>query len=498
MSVAQRGLCGSSLWLLGCLVAGGNKLPTVALIYILAVVGGAVALTVGYFLSPAAGRPSPDCSFAELVVVGILFTFAGFLAEQFPVEIPSARIFDDNGDHIALSSSVYVASLLLYGPALTMVVAGVSVCASEIRKGKALPKVAFNSGQYVLTVGISGLFLLGTGTNPRSFLVFVGSVNGILALIMALATYFLVNTLLVAGIVGMIKGSSILDQWRQDFWETIAPYFGMLDVGTTAAVLWTVSPIALVLLPIPLAVLRVAFRATAQLKEETLRALIGVAEMVDSRDSYAYRHSVEVARYATQTATRLGLPLREVEMINLSALLHDIGKIGTPDDVLHKPAALNDDERAVMQLHPAEGAKVLRYFSLFRPGADMVLYHQEHFDGTGYPKGLAGEQIPLGARIIHVADAYQAMTSDRVYRKGMTPNRAVGLLIADAGKQFDPVVVAAFVETLIESGVPLDPELLKSELLSAGMSTTSPIRKEQEDVLVAGGSDRPDPGPGYA
>lgn len=160
-------------------------------------------------------------------------------------------------------------------------------------------------------------------------------------------------------------------------------------------------------------------------------------------------------------------------MINLSALLHDIGKIGTPDEVLHKPAALTDDERAVMQLHPAEGAKVLRYFSLFRPGADLVLYHQEHFDGSGYPKGLAGEQIPLGARIIHVADAYQAMTSDRVYRKGMEPTKVVGLLIADAGKQFDPRIVTALVETLADSGVPLD-----SGLLRKGVSATSPMREE--------------------
>lgn len=447
-------------------MAGDSKLPTVALIYIWVVVGSAVALALGYLMSPGAGWPSPKCSVWELVAAASIFAFAGFAAELFPVQIPSARIFDSNKNNISLSSSAFIASLLLYGPALTIVAAGVSVLAADLRDHKGALKTAFNTGQYVLTVGISGAFLLRIGTNPRSFASFVTSAEGILALALTLTSYFVVNTSLVAGILAMLKGSSVFEQWKQDSWETIAPYFGMLSIGTIGAIMWTVSPFALVLLPIPLVVLRVAFRATAQLKDETLRALIGVAEMVDSRDSYAYRHSVDVARYATQTATKLGLPLREVEMINLSALLHDIGKIGTPDQVLHKPAALNDEERSVMQLHPAEGAKVLRYFSLFRPGAEMVLYHQEHFDGSGYPSGLKGEQIPLGARIIHVADAYQAMTSDRVYRKGMDSTKAISLLIADSGKQFDPNVVAAFVETLAESGVVAQPGLVRKEAAS--------------------------------
>ncbi len=474
-------------------MAGGSKLPTMALIYIWVVTVGAMALVVAYLFIPVGAWPAPSVSRPEVVAAGVMFAVAGFLAELFPVELPSARIFDNNVDRISLSSPAYIACLTLYGPALAVVVAGVSVLAAELWNQKGIAKAAFNSGQYVLTVGISGLFLLGTGTDPHSFAHYVTSPGGVLALLLTLASYFLLNTSLVAGIMAMIKGSSILDQMRQESWELLPPYVGMLNIGTIAAILWTVSPLALVLLPLPLAVLRVAFRATAQLKDETLKALIGVAEMVDSRDSYAYRHSVDVARYATQVATKLGLPLREVELINLSALLHDIGKIGTPDSVLHKPAALTDDERAVMQLHPAEGAKVLRYFSLFRPGADMVLYHQEHFDGTGYPQRIAGEQIPLGARIIHVADAYQAMTSDRVYRKGMDPNRAASLLVADAGKQFDPQIVKVLVETLVESGVPLDPKLLEKSL-----AATTSTYEERKNVLVAGGSDRPNTGPDHS
>jgi energy-coupling factor transport system substrate-specific component len=227
----------------------------------------------------------------------------------------------------------------------------------------------------------------------------------------------------------------------------------MLNVGVMAAVLWATSPVAVVLLALPMMLLRVALQLVTQLKDETLKALIGVAEMVDARDSYAYRHSMEVARISNQIATRLGLSLEEVDLINLAGMLHDIGKIGTPDRVLHKPSRLDDDERAVMELHPTEGAKVLQYFSLFRQGADLVLYHQEHFDGTGYPRGLSGESIPVGARIIHVADAYQAMTSDRVYRKALPVEEALRRLRADSGKQFDPEIVEALFDVLAEQGI---------------------------------------------
>lgn len=284
-----------------------------------------------------------------------------------------------------------------------------------------------------------------------------------------------------------------MDLWLQNSREILVPYAGMLNVGIVAAMMWTISPFALILLVLPLMVLQFAFRLTDQLKHETLKALIGVAEMVDARDSYAYRHSMEVARYSNLIATKLGLPLEEIEMINLAGMLHDIGKIGTPDKVLHKPGALDSDERGIMELHPSEGAKVLQYFSLFRPGADLVRYHQEHFDGSGYPKGLKGDEIPLGARIIHVADAYQAMTSDRVYRKALPVQEAIRRLRADAGKHFDPAIVDAMLDVLREQGVLPDSE--PAIMLSTAVSHP-PL--EPRDVLGVSSTDIPDLGRGHA
>lgn len=469
-----------------------GRLPGTVRAYVATVILGAIAVSVLYAFNPGRGWPNSATGSLELLACFFLFVVAAFLAEIYPIMIPTTRIFDDNRDELSVSSSVYIASLLLFGPAFSVAVAAVSILLSQLWKRKALYKLLFNTGQYVLTVGVSGLFLIATGTNPHSFDAFVSTPHGFVAFVATLVTYFLLNTSLVSAVLAMMEGGNFFDYWKHANQQILPQYGGMLNIGVVAAILWTVSPVALVLLALPMLVVHLAFKTTARLKDETTRALIAIADMVDSRDSYAYRHSVEVARYSTRIATKLGLPLDQVEMVNLAALLHDIGKIGTPDQILHKPGILTDDEWAVMREHPVEGAKVLRYFSLFRSGVALVLHHQEHYNGTGYPSKLVGEQIPLGARIIHVADAFQAMTSDRVYRKAMDANVAVARLLADAGRQFDPVVVKALIEVLVEMGVSVDSRLVESS------SSRAYLQPEQHDVHGVGGADSPDPGPSRA
>ena len=146
-----------------------------------------------------------------------------------------------------------------------------------------------------------------------------------------------------------------------------------------------------------------------------------------------------------------------------------------------------------MELHPAEGAKVLQYFSLFRPGVDLVLSHQEQYNGSGYPRGLARDQIPLGARIIHVADALQAMTSDRVYRKAMSMDEAVRRLVAGSGSHFDPTVVDALLEVLKSQEMAVG--VHEPDLVAEAVDKRQ-LPEEPRYVLGHGGVERPDPLPG--
>jgi putative nucleotidyltransferase with HDIG domain len=176
-------------------------------------------------------------------------------------------------------------------------------------------------------------------------------------------------------------------------------------------------------------------------------ATVGLARALDLRDTYTADHSGTVARYAAAMATSLGLAPRHVERVRVAGLLHDVGKIGIPDAVLLKPAKLTEAEWVMMRRHPELGAQMLDSTTL-RDVRRWVLAHHERPDGKGYPYGLRGDDIPLEARIIAIADAFEAMTADRVYRSGMPQADAIAELRRCAGTQFDPEVVEVFVGTL--------------------------------------------------
>jgi diguanylate cyclase (GGDEF)-like protein/putative nucleotidyltransferase with HDIG domain len=174
------------------------------------------------------------------------------------------------------------------------------------------------------------------------------------------------------------------------------------------------------------------------------RAAASLARAVDSRDAYIGSHSERVANLAGEIAAQLDLPAEDVELTRLAGRLHDLGKLAIPEEILRKPAALGDAERLVIERHPQIGFRMLESLGV-DPIANWVLHHHERWDGAGYPDGLAGDRIPLGARIIFVSDAFDAMTSDRLYRDALSYEDAVAEVERCAGSQFDPDVVAAFV-----------------------------------------------------
>jgi diguanylate cyclase (GGDEF)-like protein len=174
------------------------------------------------------------------------------------------------------------------------------------------------------------------------------------------------------------------------------------------------------------------------------RAAASLAKAVDARDVYSGSHSERVAELAVRVAERMGLSQELVELTRLAASLHDLGKLAIPEEILRKPGPLTDPERLVLERHPQIGYRMLESLGV-TPVAEWVLHHHERWDGTGYPDGLHGDDIPLGARIIFVADAFDAMTNDRVYRSRLTLEAALEELEACSGSQFDPDAVAALV-----------------------------------------------------
>jgi HD-GYP domain-containing protein (c-di-GMP phosphodiesterase class II) len=175
------------------------------------------------------------------------------------------------------------------------------------------------------------------------------------------------------------------------------------------------------------------------------RAVVrSLAAAIEARDGYTGGHSDEVQRLSTAVARRLGLDKAAIEQIRTVALLHDVGKIGIPDHVLHNPDPLTREEWAVMRQHPVIGERILEPLPGLSEVAHAVRHEHERWDGTGYPDGLAGDDIPLAARVFAVADALDALTTDRPYRRGTRFSRARDEIRNNAGSQFDPEVVAAF------------------------------------------------------
>lgn len=178
-----------------------------------------------------------------------------------------------------------------------------------------------------------------------------------------------------------------------------------------------------------------------------MEMVTSLASAIDAKDTYTKGHSSSVSRYAEALARAINLPESEVERITLGALLHDVGKIGIPENVLRKPTHLSDQEWEIMKQHPVIGAeKVLMPNETLRDLIPMVKYHHEHWDGSGYPEKLKGEQIPFSARIVAIADAYHALISDRPYRKGLSVQKACEILKMGAGIQWDSNLVRQFIQ----------------------------------------------------
>ena len=182
-------------------------------------------------------------------------------------------------------------------------------------------------------------------------------------------------------------------------------------------------------------------------RQQALAMACTLVSLVDLRDSYTGGHSGRVAKYVRATAVHLGLKDAEIDEVVMAALMHDIGKIGVPDHILLKPGRLTNEEFALIKRHPELGWMALKNMNDFKAISLVVLHHHERYDGGGYPGGLTGNEIPLGSRIIAVADSYDAMTTTRPYRAAMTQFQAFDELNRCSGTQFDSRVLNAFLES---------------------------------------------------
>jgi putative nucleotidyltransferase with HDIG domain len=224
-------------------------------------------------------------------------------------------------------------------------------------------------------------------------------------------------------------------------------------------------------------------RLEEMVRQRTQALLEGLIAALDYRDSETQWHSRRVSLYARRLAQQLGIVEPELTVIEHGALLHDIGKIGIKDEVLLKPGPLDQGEWATMKKHPELGWKLLQRVDYLRPAAEIVMQHQEKWDGTGYPGGLSGERIVIGARVFHVVDTVDAITSDRPYRKARPFAAARDELVRCKGTQFDPRVVEAFLQVAAEEWERIRLDVETVAVLSADLAERPPIPDHEDRAL---------------
>jgi putative nucleotidyltransferase with HDIG domain len=394
---------------------------------------GAVLLTAVIALGAATALRTSD-----LVDVTAFLLIAAFacVAQIRPLHLSSKLKID-------VDDTAIFAAALLFEPVYAMLLGGGAMLVSRVwSRRDPWYGHAFNVAVSVLAIGASSAAYRAVAGASLS------DAKDITAALTAGIALYVVRTALVDVVVAMHLRRDPRANWRRLHQRAFTQTLALYVLGALAALLVEVEPWALVLLVMPVALIYVSLREVSRVRARTRAAIYELADLLDQRDPYTHGHSQRVADYAERVARHMSLSPAQVDLIRESARLHDLGKIGTPDEVLRKPAALAGHELVAMRAHAEYGARILSKLPDFWEGAALVAAHHERKDGQGYPRGLRGDEIPLEVAIIAVADAYDAMATDRPYRPALTWSEIRGELEAGGGTQWDARVVNAFVESM--------------------------------------------------
>lgn len=452
------------------------KLPLPARLYVMLVILAGSALIVREALLVDVERPA--------LFVGLITLSA--LAAAFKVTLPLTA----SGSTMSVSYAVDFASLLLLGPGPTVFVAAgsaLSQCLLNTRHGNnPIHRTLFSMASLVLTVAAAGWTLIALGTPDSS-----DPLTAVARPLVGAATvYFLANTGLIAAAIAFSTRERLWSTWHTNFLWSAPSYF--VGAGTAAIGAWLVTHAGYWLALLSLAPLYLTYRTyrvymgriedeqrhvreTSDLHLSTIEAL---ARAIDAKDQTTQSHVRRVQDYAAGLATAAGLSPSDVQGVRTAALLHDIGKLAVPEHILSKPGPLTEEEFQKIRIHPQVGAEIISAVPFPYPVAPIILSHHERWDGKGYPHGLAGEAIPIGARILTIVDYYDAVTTERPYHKAMNHESAVALITHEAGRALDPTLVELFVKilpdmmTALGADVPTDDRSAKGNAVPAGATAT--------------------------
>ena len=393
--------------------------------------------------------PHGIANFSMFAALLLLSSFAS----AFKVSLPLAS----SGSTMSVSYAVDFAALLLLGADETMLVAAASAwsqCTLRAESRAPAYRTLFSIASLILTVKAAGFAyasLGGTGPGTQ-----MGLFELAKPLVGAATTYFVFNTALVATAIALSTRQPVFRVWHENFlWSAPSYFFGAGAAAIAAAIVvrggyWmaplTAAPVYLIYHTYKVYMGRIQDQQhhVRQVSDLHLATIEALALAIDAKDQSAQSHIRRVQVYAAGIARALGMSENEIQGVKTAALLHDIGKLAVPEHILSKPGPLTQEEFQKIRIHPQVGAEIISGVPFPYPVAPLILSHHERWDGKGYPVGLKGEEIPLGARILSVVDYFDALMSERPYHRALHLDAALGLLRQESGKALDPRVVQAF------------------------------------------------------
>ena len=406
-------------------------MPLKLKIYIGVITASAIALFI--YLIPSLP------SLSNIWLVLIFFLAISAFAEFIPVDLPIGGV-------MSIGFPIDFVLILVYGPAFAMLITVLGALISEIIARKiSWHKILFNAAQFALSAGIAGVVYQYTG----GIIGFQNFFRFIFPAALCAIIYCLINLVLVTMFISLDQGSRITAVWRINFKDVLPTYLAEAPLGFLMAIVYVeVGILGILLFFLPLLMARRSFELYTKMRKVYLDTIRALAAAIDAKDPYTKGHSERVAETSVALAQELNLSDKDIENIEYTALLHDIGKIGIADNILGKTSSLTNKEFDKIKEHPVMGAKIIEPVDFLKNSYKAIYHHHEKYNGKGYPDGLKEKDIPLSARIIAVADAYDAMGSDRPYRKKLNKDKILNELKDQAGKQFDPEVVEALISVL--------------------------------------------------
>ena len=465
-------------------------MPRSLKLYIAGVVAlSAIALLAATLVFPvdpriALGYVSSAAPTDAQIALGMGFWMAlTLVTSALPVKLPL-------GSHQAVSMAPVVAVMALGGPAAAGWVAAIGT--TEIREvrgripwygtlanhaGAALPAVVAGT-VYVALLSAAGQ------SGDRSMAI------DFFATVAAAVVLFLLNTVIASGVLALRTGQSIMAVIIGDSKDTAFNNIALAPLGWLMAIVYSIQWWATLLFALPLYTTRQASQRFVEMRDMFTQTIGALAEAVDKRDPNTAQHSRRVKEISVDIGRVMRVNEAELEALEWGGLLHDVGKIGVPDSVLQKQTSLTREERMLMNAHPVLGAQIIAPVTKLSAELPIIRHHHEWYNGSGYPDRLIGDEIPKLARILHVADSFEAMTAPRPYRKTpLTKEQALAELRKFAGIQFDPVVVDAFVKTPWVDGVPDSGRMVEPRQIPLIAQAADRMTASATDAIVAAPAD---------